>query len=65
MGYEAKDGWPGWDVMQAYLPHAEMQNLILELRSLTLGVGTFCWQHDHLQEVPDKLADRVLAKSDR
>lgn len=65
MGYEAKDGWPGWDVMQAYLPHAEMQSLILELRSLTLGVGTFCWQHDHLQEVPDKLADRVLAKSDR
>lgn len=63
MGYGPKDGWAGWDTMQAYLPHAEMQSLILELRSLTLGVGTFSWQHDHLQEVPDKLADRVLAQT--
>jgi elongation factor G len=63
MGYGPKDGWSGWDTMQAYLPHAEMQSLILELRSLTLGVGTFSWQHDHLQEVPDKLADRVLAQT--
>lgn len=63
MGYGPKDGWSGWDAMQAYLPHAEIQSLILELRSLTLGVGTFSWQHDRLQEVPDKLADRVLAQA--
>lgn len=61
LGYEAKPGWRGWDEVQAYLPQSEMQDLIVEVRSLTLGVGTFSWKFDHLQEVPDKLADRVLA----
>lgn len=62
LGYEAKANWKGWDEVQAYLPQAEIQDLIVELRSLTLGVGTFRWQFDHLQEVPDKVAERVLAK---
>lgn len=62
LGYEAKPNWRGWDEVQAHLPQAEMQTLIVELRSLTMGVGTFRWQFDHLQEVPDKVAERVLAK---
>jgi elongation factor G len=61
LGYDAKSGWQGWDQVSAYLPQAEMQDLIMELRSLTLGVGSFNWIYDHLQEVPDKLLDRVLA----
>lgn len=65
LGYEAKPDWHGWDNVQAYLPQAEMQDLIVELRSLTLGVGTFRWQFDHLQEVPDKIVDRVLAKVEK
>ena len=40
-----------------------MQNFIVELRSLTLGVGSFRWAYDHLQEVPEKLAERVLASN--
>jgi elongation factor G len=63
LGYDAKANWRGWDEVQANLPQAEMQNLIVELRSLTMGVGSFCWQFDHLQEVPDKVAERVLAKT--
>jgi elongation factor G len=65
LGYEAKPNWNGWDEVQAQMPQAEMQNLIVELRSLTLGVGHFRWQYDHLQEVPEKVAERVLAKIDR
>ncbi|MFW6359226.1 MAG: elongation factor G [Chroococcales cyanobacterium] len=61
LGYEALDGWKGWDSVTAYLPQAEMHNFIIELRSLTMGVGFFDWQYDHLQEVPDKLASGVLA----
>ncbi len=64
LGYDGKDNWGGWDEVTAYLPQAEMQDLIVELRSLTLGVGFFDWQPDHLQEVPDKLAERLLAKMD-
>jgi elongation factor G len=40
-----------------------MHNFIIELRSLTMGVGTFKWQYDHLQEVPDKVKETVLAHS--
>ncbi|WP_448560759.1 elongation factor G [Trichothermofontia sp.] len=60
LGYEAKKGWKNWDSISAYLPQAEIQNLIVELRSLTLGVGTFNWQYDHLQIVPEKLAEQIL-----
>ena len=38
-----------------------MQDLIIELRSATAGVGTFVWKFDHLQELTGKLADQVLA----
>ena len=37
-----------------------MHNFIIELRSLTMGVGTFTWSYDHLQEVPDKVKSKVL-----
>ena len=60
LGYEGRNDWPGWDNISAYLPQAEMQNFIVELRSLTLGVGSFHWEYDHLQEVPEKLAERVI-----
>ncbi|MBD2289852.1 elongation factor G [Microcystis wesenbergii FACHB-1317] len=60
-GFEASGEWKGWDQVTAYLPQAEMHDLIVELRSLTMGVGFFQWDEDHLQEVPDKLRDAVLA----
>lgn len=60
LGYEGRQDWQGWDKVCAYLPQAEMHDFIVELRSLTLGVGSFHWEYDHLQEVPDKIAERVL-----
>lgn len=63
LGYEGRSDWQGWDNVTAYLPQAEMQNFIIELRSLTLGVGSFHWQYHHLQEVPEKLAERVCSTS--
>jgi elongation factor G len=61
LGYAAKEGWIDWDDVNAYLPQAEMHNFIVELRSLTLGVGFFTWQHHHLQEVPEKILEQVMA----
>jgi len=63
LGYEAKDGWKDWDKISAYLPQAEMRDFIIELRSLTMGVGFFDWKYDHLQEVPDKVAEKVVASN--
>ena len=61
LGFDARDGWPGWDLVQARIPEAEMQNLIVEVRSATQGVGTFTSRFDHLAEVTGKLAEQVLA----
>jgi elongation factor G len=61
LGFDARAGWPGWDVVQALMPESEMQDLIVELRSATAGVGTFSAKFDHLAELTGKLADNVLA----
>lgn len=55
LGYSSLPNWKNWDKVNAYLPQGEMQDFIIELRSLTLGVGSFSWQYDHLDIVPDKL----------
>jgi elongation factor G len=39
-----------------------MHDLIIELRSLTMGVGTFGWKFDHLQELTGRLADQVVSQ---
>ena len=62
LGYEGMTDWKGWDKTSAYLAFSEMQDLIVELRSQTMGVGCFNWEFDHLQEMPDKLAEKILTK---
>ncbi|WP_262689493.1 elongation factor G [Kordiimonas aestuarii] len=62
MGFDAREGWPGWDVIEAQMPASEMQDLIIELRSVTQGTGTFEHKFDHLNELGGKLKDKVLDK---
>jgi elongation factor G len=59
LGFDTKAGWSGWDEVSAYLPQSELHDLIVELRSATMGVGTFAWKFDHLQELTGRLADKV------
>jgi elongation factor G len=61
LGFDSREGWPGWDVVKAQLPEAEIQDLIVELRSATSGVGTYTARFHHLAELTGKLADNVLA----
>ena len=61
MGYDARPGWKGWDSVEAQMPLAELHNLIIDLRSLTQGVGTFEMAFDHLAELTGKLAENVVA----
>lgn len=60
-GFDAREGWPGWDVVRAQLPETEMADLIVELRSATAGVGTFTARFHHLAELTGKLAESVLS----
>ena len=41
LGFAEREGWPGWDEVQALVPEAEMHDLIIELRSQTMGLGTY------------------------
>jgi elongation factor G len=61
LGYDAREGWKGWDTVVAEMPRNEISNLIIELRSLTQGVGTFDVEFDHLQELSGKVADQIVA----
>ena len=61
LGYDAKPDWPGWDVVSANLPQSELHDLIVELRSLTMGVGSFAHRFDHMQELTGRPAEKVLA----
>jgi elongation factor G len=62
-GFDARPGWPGWDVVNAQMPQAELQNLIVELRSASQGVARFSAKFDHLAELTGKLAEDVLARA--
>jgi elongation factor G len=62
LGFQPREGWKGWDETVAHLPQKEMADLIVELRSLTMGVGTFDWSFDHLQELTGRLADEVVQR---
>ena len=61
LGYDAKPDWPGWDLVSAHMPQSELHDLIVELRSLTLGVGSFAHRFDHMQELTGRPAEKVLA----
>ncbi|WP_274628055.1 elongation factor G [Arvimicrobium flavum] len=60
LGYDARPGWPGWDVVEATMPQSEIGNLIVELRSATAGVATFESSFDHMAELTGRLADEVM-----
>jgi elongation factor G len=65
LGYAARGGWDGWEVVQALVPEGEMGGLIIELRSATAGVGSFTQRFDHLAEMNGKMAESVVTERRR
>lgn len=63
LGYDARPGWPGWDVVEATMPQSEIGDLIVELRSATAGVATYRAGFDHMAELTGRLADEVMNAS--
>ncbi|MCC3244793.1 elongation factor G [Methylocystis sp. WRRC1] len=61
MGFGPRDGWDGWDKLETLIPEAEMDNLIVELRSATAGAGFYQARFDHLAEVVGKQARDIVA----
>ena len=61
LGFDGREGWPGWDVVSAHIPESEMDDLIIEVRSVTAGTGSYTARFDHLSELTGRLADTVMA----
>ena len=61
LGFDSRQGWQGWDTVEAEIPQSELHDLIVELRSLTQGVGTYEQKFHHLAELTGKLAENVVA----
>jgi elongation factor G len=56
------DSADGQQVVQAHVPQSELFSYATELRSMTRGRGTFTATLDHYEEVPQHLADKVIAE---
>jgi elongation factor G len=56
LGFAPRDGWPGWERIEVYLPRSERHDLIAELRSITQGLGAFEADFDHMSELTGRLA---------
>jgi elongation factor G len=63
LGFGPREGWPGWDRIEAYLPQSERLDLIAEIRSITQGLGTFEADFDHMAELTGRLADEVAQRA--
>jgi len=59
-GTEAAPG--GRQKITALVPTSEILNYAIDLRSITQGWGSFTAVHDHYQELPSHLVDRILAE---
>jgi len=60
LGMGPRDGWTGWDRIDALIPEAELSGLEAELRSQSQGLATYEAEFDHLAELNGPLADKVV-----
>ncbi len=61
LGFDTREGWPGWDMVRAQMAEAEIGDLIIEVRSATAGVGSFTFKFDHMAELTGRTADQIVA----
>ena len=59
-GMEARDGA---QVINAFVPLAEMFGYATDLRSRTQGRGTYSMEVDHYEDVPKNIAEAIVAKN--
>ncbi|MEA3067789.1 MAG: elongation factor [Sphingomonadales bacterium] len=62
LGMGPRDGWTGWDRIEALIPEAELAGLEAELRSQSQGLATYEAEFDHLAELNGPLADKVIQR---
>ena len=46
--------------VEAQVPYAEIMEYSVDLRALTQGMGTFEMKFDHYEDVPAKMAEKII-----
>ena len=60
LGMGPREGWTGWDRIEALIPEAELGGLEAELRSMSQGLASYEAKFDHLAELSGHLADKIV-----
>ena len=60
LGMGPREGWTGWDRIDALIPEAELSGLEAELRSMSQGLASYDAEFDHLAELSGHLAEKVV-----
>lgn len=63
LGYGPNPERQGWDVVSANIPRGELWDYIIELRTLTQGLGYYTWKFSHLSQVPPQLSQELIASA--
>lgn len=62
LGYGPDVNRQGWDEITAHIPQAELWDYIIELRTLSQGLGYYTWKFAHLAPVPPNLSQELVSK---
>lgn len=63
LGYGALTDRPGWDEVNAHIPQNELWDYIIELRTLTQGLGFYTWKFSHLAPVPPDISKELQSQA--
>ena len=63
LGLAPREGWTGWDRIDALIPEAELSGLEAELRAQSQGLATYEAEFDHLAELNGPLAEKVVQRT--
>ncbi len=60
---QQKEGWSGYEVLEAEMPGCELFDLIIDIKSLTEGLGSFEHEFERMQTVQNKeLSENLISK---
>jgi len=58
-----KEGWYGFEVLEAEIPGCEIFNLVIDVKSLTEGMGSFEHEFEQMKTVQNKqLSDKLISE---
>ncbi len=60
---QQKEGWTGFEVLEAEIPGCEIFNLIIDVQSLTKGMGSFEHEFERMKTVQNKqLSENLISE---